>query len=97
MKKINLDPDALKFWDHLDAKHYRQIGRKVTALALNLSPHDAKALVGCSACFRADCGEYRIIYEVNRDTIEILLIGKRNDDEIYKKFNHKFKYKYRGH
>jgi len=33
---------------------------------------------------RADVGEYRIIYSVQEQTLEILLIDKRNDDQIYK-------------
>jgi len=33
---------------------------------------------------RADVGEFRIVYLVETDTIKIVLIGKRNDSEIYK-------------
>ena len=36
---------------------------------------------------RADIGEYRIIYRVAGDTLEVLLIGKRNDDEVYHRFS----------
>ena len=34
---------------------------------------------------RADIGEYRIIYRVESDTLLIPLIGKRNDDDVYKR------------
>lgn len=34
---------------------------------------------------RADVGEYRLIYSVESDVLRIFVIGKRNDDEVYKK------------
>jgi mRNA interferase RelE/StbE len=33
---------------------------------------------------RTDIGEYRIIYSVDGNLVEILLVGKRNGDEIYR-------------
>jgi mRNA interferase RelE/StbE len=39
--------------------------------------------------WRVDIGEYRIIYEVEGNTLCIILIGKRNDDEVYKKLRRK--------
>ncbi|AAY61453.1 putative cytotoxic translational repressor of toxin-antitoxin (TA) system RelE [Rickettsia felis str. Pedreira] len=29
-------------------------------------------------------GEYRIIYRFNETTIYVILVGKRNDSEVYK-------------
>ncbi len=33
-----------------------------------------------------DEGEYRIVYrfDVDADLVEVILVGKRNDDEVYK-------------
>jgi mRNA interferase RelE/StbE len=31
-----------------------------------------------------DVGEYRIIYAVEGEGVEILIVGKRNDDEVYR-------------
>jgi mRNA-degrading endonuclease RelE of RelBE toxin-antitoxin system len=31
---------------------------------------------------RVDTGEYRIVYRATETEIELLLVGKRNDDEI---------------
>jgi mRNA interferase RelE/StbE len=97
MYKLSSADEVLAFWDKLDAKQYRQIGRKVLSLVRNPFPQDAKALEGYAGVFRVDCGEYRIIYSINKDTIEIELIGKRNDDEVYKKFKRKFTYKHLRH
>lgn len=33
---------------------------------------------------RLKIGEFRAIYRVNGDVIEVRLIGKRNDDDIYR-------------
>jgi mRNA interferase RelE/StbE len=33
---------------------------------------------------RTDSGEYRIIYRVEEDELHVALIGKRNDDEVYR-------------
>jgi mRNA interferase RelE/StbE len=33
---------------------------------------------------RVDIGECRIIDNVDRDVLKVFLIGKRNDDEIYR-------------
>lgn len=49
-------------------------------------PPDFIAMKGKASHYRrADSGEYRIIYRVNSDALEIILIGKRNDDEVYKR------------
>jgi mRNA interferase RelE/StbE len=33
---------------------------------------------------RVKAGEFRIIYALEGDAVQIRLIGKRNDDDIYK-------------
>jgi len=35
-----------------------------------------------------DAGEYRIVYRAT-ETVELLLVGKRNDDEVYKQLKRK--------
>ncbi|MHC1790907.1 type II toxin-antitoxin system RelE family toxin [Solidesulfovibrio sp.] len=35
---------------------------------------------------RTDVGEYRIIYRVEGDVLLVPLIGKRNDGDVYKRF-----------
>ena len=30
------------------------------------------------------CGEYRIVYRIDSDTLFVEIIGKRNDDEVYR-------------
>lgn len=58
-------------------------------LALNVDPlpADSKALIGYPGYYRVNSGEYRIVYRFNidEDLVEVILVGKRNDDEVYKK------------
>jgi mRNA interferase RelE/StbE len=58
-------------------KQFRQLWLKVLGLS------DSQKLKGYDF-HRVDFGEYRIVYEANDTTLTLILIGKRNDDEVYK-------------
>lgn len=64
-----------------------QIAKKVLALNVEPLPADSKELKGYRGYYRVDSGEYRIVYrfKVDEDLVEVILVGKRNDDEVYKK------------
>ena len=89
MHKLNPTKEALDFWNGMDAKQYRQIGRKILSLLLNPYPNDSESLIGYPEYYRVDCGEYRIIYRVESNTINLTLIGSRNDDDVYKQIKRK--------
>ncbi|MES2325266.1 MAG: type II toxin-antitoxin system RelE/ParE family toxin [Pseudomonadota bacterium] len=85
MLKIAITNPAYKFLAGLQAKQYKQVGSAILGLLRNPEPHDSKQLVGAEhGERRIDVGEYRVIYALRADAIEILIIGKRNDDEVYK-------------
>lgn len=88
MLDLELAKQAEKFLKHAPSKHAAQLARKIRQLQDDPHPNDAENLRGYPY-FRADAGEYRIIYEVENSTLFILLIGKRNDDEVYKKLKRK--------
>lgn len=86
MLRINVQKAAKRFVDRLPLKHRQQVKRKILELGNHPKPPDAAPLKGAAAAFwRADVGEYRIIYDVNDDTLRIVLIGKRNDAEVYRR------------
>ena len=64
-------------------KIFKQVASKIFALSINPRPHDSKKV---GEGHRVDIGEYRIFYIINRheQSVEVLLVGKRNDDAIYK-------------
>lgn len=83
MLKLNITKQVLKFFRSLPAKQYRQVFNKILALMEDPEPPDSSLLVGYPYR-RADIGEYRIIYRVEEDCLKVALIGKRNDDEVYR-------------
>lgn len=88
MRKFLIDRDATKFLQDLDAKQYKQIASKMLSLMVNATPADYSQLKG-SAYYRVDSGEYRIVYRFDVDIVYVVLIGKRNDDEVYDKLRRK--------
>jgi mRNA interferase RelE/StbE len=90
--KLDLTKDALKFIEKLEPKHFKQVVNKVLSLLENPQPNDSKKLIGYDDYFRVSVGEYRVIYRIDKEEIvKIALIGKRNDDEVYKQFQRKMK------
>ena len=89
MLNVNLSRQASKFLKKLPAKQARQIATKIMELRANPNVHDSIQLKGYPEYRRTDIGEYRIIYNVDNDILNIFVIGKRNDDEVYKIFQQK--------
>lgn len=86
--EIILSRDAQKFIAHLPRKQAKQIVIKIKELSKTGHAQDTKILRGKKEIyFRVDSGEFRIIYQHQNDELLIVLVGKRNDDEIYKLFN----------
>jgi mRNA interferase RelE/StbE len=85
MKQLKPTKQVLKALDGLDAKQYKQVASAILGLASNSEPHDSRSLKGAERGERrVDVGEYRIIYTASEDLVEVLIVGKRNDDEVYK-------------
>jgi len=87
-RKLSMTGDADRFLERLDAKQYRQVVRRILALAADATPPDSVRLEG-SNLRRVDQGEYRIVYSFDTDTVFIVIVGKRNDDEVYAKLRRK--------
>lgn len=83
MRRLDITRDAYKFVADLQAKQYRQVVQKVFALLNDPQPNDSAQLQGYDY-LRTDIGEFRIIYKFDEDTVSVILIGRRNDDEVYR-------------
>ena len=83
MLKLDITHDCLKFLRTLDARQCRQVVMTLLNLLHTPEPHDSASLAGVPYR-RVDIGEYRIIYRIDGDILKVPLIGKRNDDEVYR-------------
>lgn len=82
---LKITKQALKFLEGLDAKQYKQVGSTIFSLLSNPEPHDSSMLKEATKGERrVDIGECRVIYSVQDSMLSILVVGKRNGDEVYK-------------
>lgn len=86
MLKLEFSRQAENFINKLQAKQKRQISQKLMLLLENPKPQDTKKMKGSDIHYRVDTGEYRIIYTIEIALIYIYIIGKRNDDDVYRRF-----------
>jgi mRNA interferase RelE/StbE len=86
MHNLNITKSVDRFLKSLKPKQYRQILQTILRLRLDPIPHESKQLIGSPEYKRVDIGEFRIIYRIEGDVVKIALVGKRNDDDVYKKF-----------
>lgn len=83
-RKLALQSGVIKELKSLPPKHCKQVALAILGLLQNATPHDSAPLVGHSPWHRIDIGEYRVIYRFDSDAVYVSLVGKRNDDEVYK-------------
>ncbi len=91
MLLINLSRQADKLLTTLDAKQFKQIVKTIFSLAKEPMQSDIKKMISQTVheYYRKDIGEYRLIYRITDKVLYIALVGKRNDDDIYKIFQHR--------
>ena len=85
-KRLDINKKVDDFLEKLPEKHFKQVYTSILNLGKDCRPHDSSKLHGYDDLFRVDIGEYRVIYSFNDEVVYIHLVGKRNDDEAYKKF-----------
>lgn len=84
MLPLSLSKPAARCLDTLPPKQYRQVVRRIIQLMADPRPADAEQLRGYPY-WRATAGEYRIVFDVTDGVLRVLAIGKRNDDEVYRR------------
>ncbi len=80
---LRITKSARKDLIDLQPKFFKQVMGKILLLAEEPRPQDCKQLKGHQGLYRVDQGEYRILYTISKNEIEVFRIGKRNDDEVY--------------
>ncbi|MGV0603938.1 type II toxin-antitoxin system RelE family toxin [Mycolicibacterium sp. XJ1904] len=84
--KLQMHNDARKFLEALEAKQNKQVSVRVFGLMHDPSPHDMRHLSGYPNHFRIDVGEFRVVFLIDGDTVNVKAVGRRNDDAVYRKF-----------
>jgi mRNA interferase RelE/StbE len=90
MLKYILTKDALDFLRDIPQKHAKQIMEKIIKLAEDPNAVQTERLQGFKNLERGKSGEYRFIFRIHNDVLELLVlkIGKRNGGEVYKNLDH---------
>jgi mRNA interferase RelE/StbE len=68
-----------------ELKRFRQVMAKIMAILDTPRQPDSQQLSGHDDLWRSDVGEYRIIYRFDESHVWIDVVGKRNDDEVYRR------------
>ena len=88
--RSEISKQAIKFLKRLPKKHELQVVRRIAGLVDNPFAPDVKKVSG-SDFLRVDSGEYRIIYDTRGEVLFVWIVGKRNDDEVYRKLRRMIK------
>jgi mRNA interferase RelE/StbE len=86
---LDLSNSARDFLSDLQAKQFKQVAVKIHDLLRDPFPQDAKHLSGYPGFRRIDAGEFRMCYKVVGQVIRVVVVGKRNDDAVYKEMARK--------
>ena len=85
MRKLALSKNVVGFLNDLQAKQFKQVLGKILSLLSEPAPPDSQLLKGFGDLRRTDIGEFRIVYRFDEAAVAVSLVGKRNDDEVYKR------------
>jgi mRNA interferase RelE/StbE len=82
--KVAFSKSAHKELSRLPKNIYLKVEVSVDGLIENPRPSGCKKLVGSKNTYRIRVADYRIIYDVNDDIIEILIIKIEHRKDVYK-------------
>ena len=89
VRSLNPKKEALDFIRGLEPKQFKQVLNKVLSQLSDPTPADASTLKGYENLYRVDMGEHRVVYRFDEKSVSVLVVDKRNDDEVYKKLARK--------
>lgn len=84
MLNLQLSKKAQKFLSSLPPKQQKQLAIKIMEIRQKGHAADSALLKG-SPWYRVDFGGYQVIYTIAEELLVVPLVGKRNDDDVYKK------------
>ena len=84
---IQLKPAAIRGLTKLPKDVQRSIRSRIDALANNPFPPDVKKLGGEEKFYRIKIGDYRIIYQVHKKSLFILVVSIGHRKEVYRRIS----------
>jgi len=84
MYAIELKPQAQKFIEKQPRKVQRQLVARIEALQKDLRPPQSKLLHSDKQIYCVRSGDYRIIYQIKKDRLLILVAKAGNRKDVYK-------------
>jgi mRNA interferase RelE/StbE len=91
MLNLSITKSALKSLAELPPKQFKQVQTTIYRLMDNPLPHDARELKGdrYKGLYRCTAGEYRVVYRFSEAALDVIVIGNRNDSDVYKVLSRK--------
>lgn len=83
--QIEITKSAKKQLERLPKRDQRRIRKKIDALPDNPKPQGAKKLKGVGELHRIRSGDYRIIYQILKNRLIILVLRIGNRKEVYER------------
>jgi mRNA interferase RelE/StbE len=83
MYKVRLKKSAEKYLNKLSGKMYLAVRSKIDELKINPLPGDGIPLKGYSNTYRIRLGSIRIIYEIHRNELIIVIIDIGPRGQVY--------------
>lgn len=77
-------PTAVKELAELPRDTQRRIAKRIEQLPDNPRPHGCKLLRGQTGAIRIRIGDYRVLYRVTDQTLEILIIQIGHRRDVYR-------------
>lgn len=81
--KIIIEKTAKKNLEKIRSPFFEAIDKKILALEINPRPHGCKKLKGRDA-WRIRVGDYRIIYKIKDDILQIIVIEIDDRKQVYR-------------
>lgn len=83
--RVEFAPAAVREFRSLSPDVQRRLRPRIDALAVEPRPREATALKGGEGIFRLRIGDYRILYEVRRAVLLVLVIRIGHRREVYRR------------
>lgn len=90
-KALYIEEGVDQYIESQGLKERHQIWRSIFRLGSDPRPQDSKELKGFKPFRRTDVGQHRIIYLIIENVVKVVVVGSRNDDDVYKQFRRKVK------